>query len=207
MKSILYEESPLLGAVVTTLPILLYHYNHHYLTALSIILFIFMLAFYRYSPHDERYHDNQIVSPAEGTITNIKLLNKHLYVSIFLSPFNKHTQIYPVNGTVVHRVYDETGKFGLATTIDKCRNNEKKIHTIQMCSGKLMRVTQIAGFLPRRISSSDDINVDVKAGEYLGIIKFGSRVDILVPVTDTFKLHVVRNQTVNIGDVICTLDF
>jgi len=66
----------------------------------------------------------------------------------------------------------------------------------------LLKLTQIAGFLPRRITSSDIVPEQIKAGEYLGMIKFGSRVDMLFPTNGGFALNVRQGQRVGIGDVI-----
>jgi phosphatidylserine decarboxylase len=198
--TLLYCESPLLGTITTVLPITLYYFKYFKLAIAAIILLIFMISFYRYYPYNKRYTSDIIISPAEGTITNLKYFRDHYYISIFLSPLNVHTQIYPVNGTVIKRTYDQTGKFGLATDIDKCRDNEKKIHYILMCNNSILKLTQIAGFLPRRITSSDQVPKKVQAGEYLGMIKFGSRVDILFPANKGFILNVREGQSINIGD-------
>jgi phosphatidylserine decarboxylase len=107
--------------------------------------------------------------------------NGYCYVSIFLSPINQHVQIFPCNGTVIKQEYDKTGKFNLATDIDKCRHNEKAIHYIMIKNYSLLKLTQISGFLPRCISYIKPIDT-VSAGDYLGMIKFGSRVDLLFPI-------------------------
>lgn len=177
--SLLFCESPVLGLVAVSAPILAYYNGYFGLSIAFAIVFVFLLLFYRYYEHTTRYSDNVVVCPCDGTVTHISYSGGYCYVSVFLSPFDIHTQMYPVNGTVVSRVYDQTGKFGLATDLDKCRDNEKKIHLIKMANGSLVRMTQIAGFLPRRITSSDVVPEKVLAGEYLGMIKFGSRVDLV----------------------------
>ncbi len=180
MYTLLYQESPEIGLIATTLPVISYAVDYPRLAALLLIVLIALLYFYRYDEITKRYLDNCIISPAEGTITDITQDTDYITYSIFLSPINRHTQCYPINGRVIKRVYDQTGKFALAVYRDKSRDNEKKIHSIQTKYG-IITVTQIAGFLPRRISSDDRINCSVAAGEYLGIIKFGSRVDITLP--------------------------
>lgn len=202
MQTLLYEESPMLGFGVTLLAAIAAVNQWFALFAASIVVLAFLVVFYRYSPHPYRYDDRCVVSPAEGTITELAHCDGYLHISIFLSPFNQHTQIYPVNGTVIHRVYDETGQFNLAITAEKSHDNEKKIHTIRMTNGKLMQVTQIAGFLPRRIVSSDRIPQTVRAGEDLGMIKFGSRVDILTPCDKSVHVLVKRGDQVNIGQIL-----
>jgi len=125
---------------------------------------------------------------------------------------NIHTQIYPANAVVLSHVYDHTGKFDIVTDADKSRDNEKAIHQYQMTNNAIITLTQIAGFLPRRITYDPRVNHQVSAGEYLGMIKFGSRVDITIPmytptskkfnILDTIKL----NNTITIGDVIGQYD-
>ena len=200
-RTLLYKESLSIGLFFTFLTFYLFIIKNKYRIIPFIILIILMI-FYRYKNYTTEYDDNIIVSPAEGKITNIMLLsNNRVFVSIFLSVFNNHTQMYPVNGTVIKRVYDDTGQFNIVIDGYKSRYNEKKIHTIQMNNNNIVKVVQIAGFLPRRIASSDVVPLDVKAGEYLGIIKFGSRVDLIFP-GDINKLLVTLNDNIKLGDII-----
>ena len=203
MISLLFQESYIIGSFFLLSFIVLYYNNYHNTSSLFLITLILLLLFYRYEPHKTNYADNVIISPAQGTVTNIKYNNNHIYVSIFMSIFNNHTQIYPVNGTVVNRIYDRTGQFNIVVNQEKSRYNEKKIHNIVMKNKKIITITQIAGFLPRCITSSDIVPEKVKAGQYLGMIKFGSRVDIIFP-GDMLKVKVKVNDTINIGDNIYT---
>jgi phosphatidylserine decarboxylase len=159
------------------------------------------MVFYRYTPHNKRYDNNTIVSPANGLITYAKQNGDLVNISIYLNFLNNHTQIYPVNGVVVERVYDKNGKFELANNINKSRYIEKKIHVIKMENNNILKVSQIAGFFVRRIVSSEKVPEKVMAGEYLGMIKFGSRVDIEF-VGNVEKLNVDIGDTVDIGDII-----
>jgi phosphatidylserine decarboxylase len=203
--SILFKESPLLGGVFLLAPIILYKNKQScHIIALFIIIFMFLLCFYRYKPHKTEFNDNIIISPAEGKITGITIKDKIIHVSIYMNIFNNHTQIYPINGTVIKRIYDQTGKFNIVIDRDKCRENEKKIHTILSNDGKIVTVTQIAGFLPRRITSSNLTPENIKAGQYLGMIKFGSRIDIAFP-GDISMLKVKLYENIGIGDLIYEL--
>jgi len=166
------------------------------------MILIVLMIFYRYTQYIIEHNDNIIVSPAQGKITNIMALdNDRVLVSVFLSVFNNHTQIYPVNGTVIKRVYDDTGQFNIVIDRYKSRDNEKKIHTIKMKNNNIVEVIQIAGFLPRRIASSNVVPLDVNAGDYLGMIKFGSRVDLIFP-GDINKLLVTLHDKIKLGDII-----
>ena len=198
--TLLFKESPLIGLFFILLIIYLFITKKN--TIIPLIILIALMIFYRYKKYTIEYNDNIIVSPAEGKITNIMLLsNNRILVSVFLSVFNNHTQIYPVNGKVIKRSYDDTGQFDIVIDRYKSRDNEKKIHTIKMKNNNIVKVVQIAGFLPRRIASSDVVPLDVEAGDYLGMIKFGSRVDLIFP-GDINKILVTLHNNIKIGDII-----
>jgi phosphatidylserine decarboxylase len=198
LTTLLYKESLEIGIFFTALPIILNKYNSPY-TNIAVVILICLIIFYRYTPFNKRVKDNVMISPAQGVITNVNRIKDKYFISIFLSVFDEHFQIYPINGEVIDRKYDKTGKFNLVISADKSRDNEKKIHKLKTKYGNIL-VTQIAGFLPRRINSDKKLG-RVQAGEYLGIIKFGSRVDLLFP-TNKFKLNIKKGQHINIGDLI-----
>jgi len=203
METLLWKESFELGIIASSLPFIFYRLGWSWLMGFSILVLMFLIYFYRYAEFLGRFGDNVIISPACGEITDIIELDGYCLVSIFLSPFDRHTQVYPINGKVIKSVYDQNGQFKLAITRNKSHDNEKKMHYILANNGAVVKVTQIAGFLPRRITSENKVNV--KAGEYLGMIKFGSRVDLMFPmkVGDTeFKRRVIVGNKLNIGDII-----
>ena len=154
----LYTESPILGAAVTLLPVVLYYNNAHIgWVILSIILLVFMLAFYRWYPLKIKTPIDTIICPADGIITEMFTKGNIQHISIFLSPANIHTQYYPVSGHVTSQTYDRTGKFDIVTDAAKSRDNEKVItHITFGTKNKQITVTQIAGFLPRMISYNPD---------------------------------------------------
>lgn len=205
MKSLLYDENPLLAYGLTVAPIVTLKYGYRVLTALIVIILLVLLYFYRYEEYGLRHPNGTIICPADGKITELRTIGDDIYISIFLSPFNRHTQIYPTNGTVTNQVYDRTGKFDLVVDGEKSRDNEKVIHTMVMPNGGYMRLTQIAGFLPRCIEYVPAVSKTVFAGEYLGIIKFGSRVDLQFP-RGGFKLspNIVNGARITFGDLIGT---
>lgn len=201
MQTLLFKESPIVSSILIIALLLSYYKNKKWLVILSLVLILFLVLFYRYTPHTERYNNQTIISPAEGKITNIEQRENRVFISIFISPLNNHTQIYPINGTVTSVKYDNTGKFDIVVDMDKSRHNEKVIHTIKANNGRIVTLTQIAGFLPRRISYSKKVPNNVKAGEYLGMIKFGSRIDISFP-GNLDNLKVRLNDNIYIGDII-----
>ena len=191
----LFDESPVLGAV----PIVASLYSLKYLDGITqqialivcLIVLLFLLYFYRNPPTETGWPDNILVAPSYGTVTKIgeksttyhpRYLTEHenyTYVCIFLSPMDVHQNYYPINGFVLNRIYDDTGQFSLAYQLDKSDENEKKLHFIDTQHG-IVTVTQIAGVLPRRIVSDYELG-PCRAGERLGMIKFGSRVDLALP--------------------------
>ncbi len=204
--SLLFSESPVLAVGILAATALGYYLKSNLVVGVGIVLFIFMLYFYRYTPLDlGDLPDNTIVSPCEGTVLDVLNRYDYYYIPIFLSPMNKHTQIYPANCQVLSRKYDYTGEFKPVMNLSKSQNNEKKIHTLALRNGAVMQLTQLSGFLPRMITSSDALN-SYKAGDYLGMIKFGSRVDLLMPKLapdgSRLKLSIAPNDSVCIGDFV-----
>jgi phosphatidylserine decarboxylase len=196
--TLLFQESPEIVAIIIISCFISAFYKFYFLVYLLLIVLAILAIFYRYKPHKKRYDNNLIVSPAEGLVSYIKQKKNTIIVSVYLHFLNNHTQIYPVNGTVVKRIYDKSGIFELA---NNSKYNEKKIHIIQMNNSKLLRIIQIAGFFPRRIVSSEKVPKQVMAGEYLGMIKFGSRVDLEFE-GDISKIKIKIGQKIKLGDVI-----
>jgi phosphatidylserine decarboxylase len=202
-STLLFNESPIISIIVVGAIAGMVKYKSNVGIGVFMIILIMLMVFYRYEPHYKAYPSNTVIAPTNGLVTYARQNGKLINVSIYLDIFDNHTQIYPVNGTVINRVYDCTGKFNLVNNMDKSRNNEKKIHTIKMKNNNLVKVTQIAGFFVRRITSSDKVPECVMAGDYLGMIKFGSSVDLEFP-GDISKLKVKVNERISMGDIIYT---
>jgi phosphatidylserine decarboxylase len=199
--TLLFQESPEIVIILIIFCFISVIYKFYFIFCLLLIILVILIIFYKYKPHNKRYDNNFIVSPAEGVVCYLKQIKKSIVVSIYLNLLNNHTQIYPVNGVVIKRIYDITGKFALANNINKSKYNEKKIHIIEMSNKKKIKITQIAGFFPRRIVSSEKVDTKIFAGEYLGMIKFGSRVDIEFE-GDISQIKIKNGQKINIGDII-----
>ena len=202
--SLLFYESPIIGAAsVASIGAALYSENK-LLIGVSITIFILLLFFYRSFNDVIIASDDDVVSPCEGVVVKIENLGEYIYVAIFMSVINRHTQIYPANCRVISRVFDDTGRFHLVANLDKSKYNEKKIHNLMLDNGGFIQLTQIAGALPRAITSSDDLG-SYFAGDYLGMIKFGSRIDLKISkksMTGEFQLYINENDHVNIGKLI-----
>ena len=137
----------------------------------------------RYSINDDRY----LVSPADGLITDISeksgpeelSLENVTYtrVSVFMNIFNCHVNRIPTTGKV-EEIYYKPGKF-LNASLDKAsEENERNYFKIRLSNGEEIIIVQIAGLIARRIVCEVEQDQDLKQGERIGMIRFGSRVDI-----------------------------
>lgn len=167
-----------------------------YILVILVNTVLILIYFYR-SPviKQQVYKNNCVYSPAYGTIHHIIKTSKYTYILIYLSMFDIHRQFYPINGVLVHRYYDNNGRFNLAYEFEKSSKNEKVVSIIRNTYGQLIKVTQIAGKFVRRITSdSKKIGDKVYIGHEMGFIHFGSRVDIQLPLNYDIK--------VNVGDYV-----
>lgn len=138
---------------------------------------------------------NEIVSPADGKVVLIKEVKDDIFlnseavqISIFLSVFNVHVNRIPVAGTVKYFQYMR-GAFLAAFNHEASIKNEQTIIGIEYPKGKIL-FKQIAGLLARRIVFSNKVNDTVVKGDRCGIIKFGSRVDVIVQKNVDIKVKV-----------------
>lgn len=170
----------------------------------SVVLFL-TLNFFR---DPERKIPNQngiVVSPADGKVIGVRKNISNSFVgescnqiSIFMSPLNVHVNRIPVSGKVEHLKYFE-GKF-IAAFEDKASENNERMETGIVNDEVKVLFTQIAGFIARRIVNELSIGDSVKIGDRFGMIKFGSRVDVLVP--DNWEPNVKLNEIVYAGETI-----
>jgi phosphatidylserine decarboxylase len=159
------------------------------------VVFIFMLFFFRDPARQTLSEPGQIISPADGKVVIIKetedrfLFNQRVrQVSIFLSPLDVHINRIPVTGLVVYRQY-HPGKFLPAFEEKASLDNEQMHLGIETLQGKLL-MKQIAGILARRVICYPKTGDSVTAGQRMGLMKFGSRVDLLVPLETEINVKV-----------------
>jgi phosphatidylserine decarboxylase len=153
-------------------------------------------------PH-ERAGYTCVYAPAFGKIVLVDRVGGHL--AIFLSPMDVHRQYFPFDGHVLDVQHDLTGKFALAYELDKSNHNEKVIHTLAYGGDERtwIRVTQIAGALARRISYTHAPGASFAAGDELGVIHLGSRVDVYIPPDHgALDPSLVVGQKIKAGDLI-----
>jgi phosphatidylserine decarboxylase len=179
---------------------------HYILYAAALLFFISVVRFFRDPVREVVPDDQLIISPADGIVVCIKELeeneyfkDKRLKVSVFMSIFNVHVNWYPVSGKVKYLKY-YPGKYLFAWNPKSSLNNERNTFVLENKLGKEIMVCQIAGGIARRIVYYTRLDKEVTQGEEIGIIKFGSRVDLFLPL-DT-KLCVNTRQRVRGGQSI-----
>ncbi|MCZ7604142.1 MAG: phosphatidylserine decarboxylase family protein [Melioribacteraceae bacterium] len=183
--------------------------NHTYLRyilgAISLFLIVFSLNFFRDPDRTPPKTENVIISPADGKILIIKdvfekrfLNSEGIQVSIFMSPLNVHVNRIPINGKVDFLNYVE-GEYLVAYHDKADSANERSEIGITSEHGKVL-FTQVAGFVARRIVYDLKLGDEVKIGERFGMIKFGSRVDVIVP--KGWKINVKEGDIVAAGETI-----
>tara|TARA_Y100000591_G_C21738899_1_gene648237 strand:+ start:368 stop:1015 length:648 start_codon:yes stop_codon:yes gene_type:complete len=174
---------------------------------LVLILITFWVYYFFRDP--ERYSindDNYLVSPADGLITDIsersgpvelRLENTTFTrVSVFMNVFNCHVNRIPISGKI-EEIYYKPGKF-LNASLDKASDeNERNYFKIKSSNGEEIIIVQIAGLIARRIVCEVEQNQDLKQGERIGMIRFGSRVDIYFK---NKKVLAKRGQNVVAGE-------
>ena len=175
----------------------------------TLFLLLFLISFFRIPNRTLTISDNAIVAPADGKVVVIEetvdseyFKDKRLQVSIFTSPANVHVNRNPISGTVVYNQYHK-GKYLVAWHPKSSTDNER--HSVVLRKGDTeILVKQIAGALAKRIVNYLQVGQKVSQTQEFGFIKFGSRVDLLLPVGT--KINVELNQVVQGGvTVIATL--
>ncbi len=173
---------------------------------ITLDVFGFFLLFFRMPTRITQISDNQIVCPADGkvvvieeTVENEYLKDRRIQVSIFMSPLNVHANWYPANGKIKY-VKHHKGKYLVAWDPKSSTNNERSTVVLEHKNGTQILVRQIAGAVARRIVTYAKPREYVKVNQELGFIKFGSRVDIFLPLGTDIKVNlednVVGNQTI-----------
>ena len=176
---------------------------------LSVAFVLFVVSFFRIPSRVLTIKDGQIISPADGKVVVIEdavdeeyFKEKRLQISVFMSPLNVHVNRNPMDGEVVYNKYHK-GKFLVAWDPKSSTDNER--HSVVLKNGNVeILVKQIAGAVARRIVNYLEVGNKVKQTDEYGFIKFGSRVDVLLPIGT--KVNVVLNEHVKGGvTVLATL--
>ena len=174
--------------------------------AFFILILILILQFFRNPKISINYDEDYLLSPVDGKIVIIEEVeepeffkDKRLQVSIFMSPINVHVTRYPMNGKIIFSKY-HPGKYLVAWHPKSSTKNERT--TIVLENEKFGKILyrQIAGKIARRIVNYAKIGDHVTQGEDAGFIKFGSRVDLFLPLNS--KINVELNELVKGGKTV-----
>jgi phosphatidylserine decarboxylase len=158
------------------------------LVAMGVVLFGLIIWFFRMPLRTAIIDDNKIIAPSDGKVVIIEKVHEPEYfkderiqVSIFMSPLNVHAQWYPINGKVKYYKY-HPGKYLVAWHPKSSTLNERSTLVLENKKGQEILVRQIAGAVARRIVTYSKIGEDCKQGDEFGFIKFGSRIDLFLPL-------------------------
>jgi phosphatidylserine decarboxylase len=175
------------------------------LAVIPLLLAAFFLWFFRDPERRIPGIQGAIVSPADGKVTDIALIQANgepcTRISIFLNVFNVHVNRSPVSG-VIEEVRYQKGKFGNAMGAVSSEANEQNIVTMRADVGTVV-FKQIAGLLARRIVFNKKVGDRLERGERVGLIKFGSRTDVIFPANAEMKVKV--GDTVKGGSTVLAI--
>jgi phosphatidylserine decarboxylase len=170
------------------------------LTIGVLVMAYLIVQFFRVPERTCVYNENDIMCPADGKVVVIEEVvegeyfkDKRIQVSIFMSPLNVHANYNPISGLVKYIKY-HPGLFLVAWHPKSSTDNERSTMVVEHASGKEVLFRQIAGAVARRICFYMQEKQQVKTGEEFGFIKFGSRIDLFLPINSQIN--------VKIGDVV-----
>lgn len=178
------------------------HWLSLLLFVVTLFLFLFIISFFRIPNRVLTIDDNKIICPADGKVVVIEEItdveyfkDKRIQVSIFMSPANVHVNRHPMSGTVTYNQYHK-GKYLVAWHPKSSTENERWSVAVKNNHGEIL-YKQIAGALAKRICNYTAVGQPAKQTDEYGFIKFGSRVDVLLPVG--IKINVQLNEAVQGG--------
>jgi phosphatidylserine decarboxylase len=162
--------------------------------ALWAALAVWVVAFFRDPERRWAIGERMILAPADGKVVSVIETDepafhggRSLRISIFMNVFDCHVNRYPVSGTVAYRHYNP-GKFRHAAAEKSSLANEQASVGVAATRGKVL-IRQIAGLVARRIVTDHQVGTEVHQGERLGMIRFGSRVDLFLPAGTRSLVH------------------
>jgi phosphatidylserine decarboxylase len=202
METLLFQESPIIVVVLLSIWFILMLLRSRW-QLLILIIFVLFILFYRNYPVYPQKIDNVVMSPADGKVSHIEYTKGYVRIGIFLNLHNVHIQKVPIDGQVMSIDYYE-GAFHPAGLISKSEYNEKSKIVLNTKYGPIV-IYQIAGVLVRTIVTWINIGDIVESGQDLGMIKFGSRVDIEIPLKHISTVCVSVGQIVDFNSHIAKL--
>ncbi|PQA96442.1 phosphatidylserine decarboxylase [Chryseobacterium piscicola] len=213
----LHKESKGTITVASIFFILVAAVSIYSLEMLSLLIIIPLLViyglvfwFFRVPNRDIKDHVENVIAPVDGKVVMIKevdetefLKEKAIQVSIFMSPLNVHICRYPVSGNVIYKKY-HPGKYLVAWHEKSSTENERTTVAVESLTKHKVVFRQIAGYVARRIVFYCNEGDNAKAGHEFGFIKFGSRMDIFLPL-DTEIICKIGDKTKGGIDVIAKM--
>lgn len=179
-------------------------------TAASVLLLAFLTRFFRVPSRPIETRQNAVLSPADGTIVTIEEVEENEYlktrciqVSIFMSVWNVHINWFPVSGVVRYFKY-HPGGYLVAWHPKSSSLNERTTIVVERPDAVKVLLRQIAGAVARRIVCYAEVGKSVNQCSELGFIKFGSRVDVFLPLNAEIKVTIGQKVTGNLT-VIATV--
>lgn len=186
-----------IGAAVTFLSLFL---GWVFMAVFMAAITIFICFFFRNPKREVPRGTQSILAPADGRIVAIEEMADRTKISTFMSVFNCHVNRVPVTGTVESVSY-EPGRFFVASLDKASKLNERNTIIMKDEAGRHISVVQIAGVVARRIVCYLKQGLEVGRGSRLGLIRFGSRVDLFLP-RGSFELKVKKGDRVRAGESI-----
>lgn len=213
----LHKESKGTIAVATILFAIIAAVSIYYLEMFSLLIIVPLLVvyslvfwFFRVPNRDILDHIENVIAPVDGKVVMIKeveesefLNEKAIQVSIFMSPLNVHICRFPVSGKVIYKKY-HPGKYLVAWHEKSSTENERTTVAVESLTNHKVVFRQIAGYVARRIVFYCNEGDNAKAGHEFGFIKFGSRMDIFLPL-DTEIICKIGDKTKGGIDVIAKM--
>lgn len=180
------------------------------LTAGVLVTFYLIVQFFRIPKRTCVFDENDIFCPADGKVVVIEEVeeteyfkDRRIQVSIFMSPLNVHANYFPISGLVKYVKYHK-GLFLVAWHPKSSTDNERSTVVVEHASGKEVLFRQIAGALARRICYYAKEGQQAKTGEEFGFIKFGSRVDVFLPLETELNVKIgedVKAKLTRLGKI------
>ena len=170
------------------------------LFCVTIVCFLFLIFFFRNPHRGIVLNKDVILAPCDGKVINIEQIdNDRVQIYIFLSIFNVHRFRNPVSGDVINIEYKK-GKFHKAYKKEASKENEANKITFKMKDGSIVYVTQVAGYIARRIACDLKKGDIAKQGDLFGMIYFGS--GCLLDIPSKYSLNVDLKSNVKAGETI-----
>jgi phosphatidylserine decarboxylase len=180
------------------------------LTIGVLVMAYLIIQFFRIPKRTCTFSENDIICPADGKVVVIEEVDETEYfhdrriqISIFMSPLNVHANYNPISGIIKYVKY-HPGLFLVAWHPKSSTENERSTFVVEHNSGKEILYRQIAGAVARRICYYLQIGQTVKTGEEFGFIKFGSRIDLFLPLDSTINVKIgdlVKSKLTKIGEL------